>query len=44
MAQSSLEQGQNIREDSVDVITIVVHQPTQEIEFLTAGLEFCQLT
>lgn len=44
LAQSSLEQGQNIREDSVDVIAIVVHQLTEEIQFLTAGLELHQLT
>lgn len=44
LAQSSLEQGQNIREDSADVIAIVVHQLTQEIQFLTAGLELHQLT
>lgn len=44
LAQASLEQGQNIREDSVDVIAIVVHQLTQEIQLLTAGLELHQLT
>lgn len=44
LAQSPLEQGQDIREDSVDVIAIVVHQLTQEIQFLTAGLELHHFT
>lgn len=44
LAQTPLEQRQDVRKDRVDVIAIVVHQLTQEIQFLTAGLELHQLT
>lgn len=44
LAQTLLEHGQNVRKDRVDVIAIVVHQLTQKIQFLTAGLELHQLT
>lgn len=44
LAQTSLEQGQNVRKDGVDVIAVAVHQLTQKIQFLTAGLELHQLT
>lgn len=44
LAQSALQQGQNIREDRADIIAVVVHQLTQEIQFLAAGLELHQLT
>lgn len=44
LAQTSLEQRQNVRKDREDVIAIVVHQLTQKIQFLTAGLELHQLT
>lgn len=44
LSQSSLEQGENIRKDGVDVIPTAIHQLTQEIQFLTARLELHQLT
>lgn len=44
LAQTSLQQGQNVRKDRVDVIAVAVHQLTQKIQFLTAGLELHQLT
>lgn len=44
LAQSLLEQRQNKRESSVDVVSTVVHQLTEEVQFLTAGLKLHQLT
>lgn len=44
LAQTSLKQRQNVRKDGVDVVAIAVHQLTQKIQFLTAGLELHQLT
>lgn len=44
LAESSLQQGQDVREHSVHVIATVVHQLTEKIQFLTAGLKLHQFT
>lgn len=44
LVKSSLQQGQNIREHRVHIIATVVHELTEKIQFLTAGLKLHQLT
>lgn len=44
LAESLLQQRQDVRQHSVHIITTVVHQLTEEIQFLTAGLKLHQLT
>lgn len=44
LAQSLLQEGQNKGERGVDVVATVVHEFTEEFEFLTAGLKLHQLT
>lgn len=44
LAKSSLQQGQYVREHGVDIITTVVHQLTEKVQFLAAGLKLDQFT
>lgn len=43
LAQSALQQRQDVREDGADIVAVVVHQLAQEIQLLAAGLELHQL-
>lgn len=44
LAQSSLQEGEDKGECGEDVVSTVVHEFTEEVEFLTAGLQLDQLT
>lgn len=44
LAQSSLQEGEDEGECGEDVVSTVVHEFTEEVEFLTAALQLDQLT